>query len=92
MPYRRFEPERPYRLSVVPTGELVTTLTGAQLDDLLDLLVKDHAEDRDYWIDHAVIDWLESQESDPELVAKLRMFVDRRGPVEMAWAPETSEE
>ncbi|MFO7566974.1 MAG: hypothetical protein R6X02_30295 [Enhygromyxa sp.] len=89
MPYRRFEPDRPYRLHNVTTGELVCTLTGAQLGDLLNLLVREHQEDRDYWIDDAVLGWLESERADAGLIAALRAYIDRRGPAELAWAPES---
>ena len=88
MPYRRFEADRPYRLQNVATGELVCTLTGAQLDDLLDLLVREHEGDRDYWIDDAVLMWLESNHADPGLLATLRVYIDRRGPAELAWAED----
>ncbi|HLT40840.1 MAG TPA: hypothetical protein VK034_31400 [Enhygromyxa sp.] len=89
MPYRRFEPDRPYRLQDVETGELVCTLTGAQLDDLLDLLIREHESDRDYWIDDAVLAWLTSNHADPGLVELLRAHIDRRGPAELGWAPES---
>jgi hypothetical protein len=90
MPYRRFEPDRPYRLHNVTTGEFVCNLTGAQLDDLLDLLVREREDDRDYYFDRDVLEWLDSHRADPELVAMLRAYVDRRGPVELAWAAETT--
>jgi hypothetical protein len=90
VPYRRFEPDRPYRLQHVATGELVCTLTGAQLDDLLALLVREHADDRDYWIDEAVLLYLESKRADAGLVASLRAYIDRRGPAELGWAEESS--
>jgi hypothetical protein len=89
VPYRRFEPLRPYRLQA-GDGELVASLTGAQLDDLLDLLVRERDDDRDYWIDHTVLDWLEGQGADGELVARMRVHVDRRGPGELSWAPESA--
>lgn len=91
MPYRRFEPDRPYRLQDAATGELVCTLTGAQLDDLLDLLVREHQADRDYWIDDAVLGWLESNRADAGLIAMLRTHIDRRGPAELAWAKESAQ-
>lgn len=88
MPYRRFEAHRPYRLQAVATGELVCTLTGAQLDGLLDLLVREGEGDRDYWIDEAVLDWLTEQRADAELLGHLRVYVDTHGPAELAWAEE----
>ena len=92
MPYRRFEPDRPYRLHNVATGELVCTLTGVQLDDLLDLLVRESEDDRDYWIDDAVLVWLDSNHADPDLIAMLRAYIDRRGPAELAWAAESTDQ
>lgn len=88
MPYRRFEPDRPYRLQATANAELVCTLSGAQLDDLLDLLVRESEDDRDYWFDESVLDWLTEQGADGELIATLRVFIDRRGPAELAWAEE----
>ena len=78
-------PEQFYLLQVTRTYEHVCTLTGAQLEDLLVLLVRERDDDRDYYIDQAVIEWLAQQGADAELVAELRAFVDRSGPCELAW-------
>ena len=85
VPTPRLEPERVYPLRVTGTDELVCTLRGAQLDDLLDRLVREHEHDRDYYINRAVLDWLAEDGADPELVTKLRAFVERCGAGELSW-------
>jgi hypothetical protein len=54
------------------TDKLVTPLTKAQLANLLDLLVKEHGRDRDYYIDDDVLAYLEEKGCDKQLVAALR--------------------
>lgn len=61
------------------TGKLITRLTDEQLADLINLLEEENANDRDYYIDDAVIAFLEEKGADSDLVASLRRALGARG-------------
>jgi hypothetical protein len=61
------------------TGKLVTRLTDEQLEQLVNLLEEEHANDRDYYIDESVISYLEQKGGDADLVASLRRALGARG-------------
>jgi hypothetical protein len=88
VPPIQHEPVRSYLLRVTGTDELVATLTDAQFDELVGRLVREHADDRDYYIDPVVIEWMAADGADPEVVATLRAFVERHGPGELTWTEQ----
>jgi hypothetical protein len=46
------------RLYQSESGDLIGTITAAQLQYLVDQLEEESLEDRDYYIDRATLDWL----------------------------------
>ena len=84
--------EPTYLLCVAGTDEQVCVLTGAQLDELHELLVREHAGDRDYYIDDAAVEWLALHDADPEIVAALRDYVAQSGPRELTWVEQRVDE
>lgn len=69
----------PKALYIKSTNKLVTRLTDEQHNDLVSLLVEEHANDRDYYIDETVVGFLEEKGADQELVAALRKALGARG-------------
>jgi len=69
----------PKALYTKSTGKLVMRLTDEQLDDLVNLLEEEHANDHDYYIDESVIAFLEEKGADRDLVAGLRRALGARG-------------
>lgn len=68
------------------TGALIGPITAEQLRDLIDLLVEEHGDDRDYYIDVDTLDYLEQHEADPELLRLLRPHVPEEGEgIDIEW-------
>lgn len=61
------------------TDRLVARLTEAQHAQLVELLEEESAGDRDYYLDGAVIAYLEQKGCDGALVAALRRALGARG-------------
>ncbi len=85
MSYRRFVPQQPYALRLKGRTSAFARIAGAQLDDLLDLLVEDAAGDRDYFIDTATLNYLERQGADTELLKVLIRQVGTSSGIEIEW-------
>lgn len=68
------------------TGELLGPITAEQLQDLIDLLVEESADDRDYYLDADTLEYMVDNDADPELVALLRRHVPAEGEgIEIEW-------
>lgn len=68
------------------TGAPIGSITAEQLQELIDLLVEENADDRDYYIDSATLDYMEENDADPALVRLLRAHVPAEGEgVDIAW-------
>jgi len=79
------------RLYNKQTGALIGPLTDEQLRDLIDLLVEENADDRDYYIDRDTLDYLEENQADPELLRMLRAHVPEEGEgIDIEWRDEPS--
>jgi hypothetical protein len=92
MTYRRFIPDKPYRLHVKGVRFAFARMTGAQLADLLDLLVKERDSDRDYFINAATLRYLDEQGADEELLGLLAQQVGTSDGVEIEWTEDAAEE
>lgn len=66
----------PYTLHNKDTGALIGPLSDVQRQDLIDLLVEESSDDRDYWIDAATLEHLEGQDADTDLLATLRRLLE----------------
>jgi hypothetical protein len=51
------------------TGALIGRISAEQLEDLIDFLVEESADDRDYYIDQTTLDFLSEQGADEALIA-----------------------
>lgn len=68
------------------TGALIGPITAEQLRDLVDLLVEESADDRDYYVDRDTLDYLEENQVDPELLQLLRAHVPADGEgIDIEW-------
>jgi processive 1,2-diacylglycerol beta-glucosyltransferase len=68
------------------SGALIGKITAEQLRDLIDLLVEESADDRDYYIDRNTLDYLADNNADPELLQLLRAHVPEDGEgIDIEW-------
>lgn len=65
-----------YTLYNKDTQEPIGPLTSAQRQDLIDYLVEEHADDRDYFIDRAAFEHLELRGADADLLSTLRRLLE----------------
>jgi processive 1,2-diacylglycerol beta-glucosyltransferase len=70
------------------TGKTIGTISEAQLDVLKNQLEEEDAEDQDYYIDAATLDWFEDEGIDPALTALLRKALGSREGMEIRWTEE----
>ena len=66
----------PYNLYNKDTRALIGPLSDEQGQDLIDLLVEEGADDRDYWIDEATPEHLENEGADADLLTTLRRLLE----------------
>ena len=74
-----------YRLVVKETGQPLADVSTEELQTLVHLLEEEDADDRDYYIDGAVLDYLADRGADARLLAVLRGALPSDGGVEVAW-------
>lgn len=70
------------------SGKPIGTITEAQLKTLMDQLEEEAADDQDYYIDAATLDWFEDEGIDPPLTALLRKALGSREGMEIRWTKE----
>ena len=71
-----------YQLFVKGTLTPIGEISDAQLQSLVDLLEEEDTEDRDYYVDQAVLDYLQERGADPALLELLRPYASG---VEVEW-------
>jgi hypothetical protein len=76
------------RLYESESGDLIGTITAAQLQYLVDQLEEEDSEDRDYYIDRATLDWFDEHGVDSELEALLREALGDRQGMDIRWTRE----
>jgi hypothetical protein len=74
-----------YQLYIKDSAKLIGTLTDEQLDELIELLEEEGAEDHDYYIDQDVLAFMEEEGADEELLAMLRPHVSEDDGIEVEW-------
>lgn len=67
------------------SGAIIGVITEAQLAFLRQDLEEESAEDQDYYINQATVDWFESQNADAVLVAMLRRALGDREDMDIRW-------
>ena len=68
------------------TGELIGTLTEEELKSLTDNLEEESAEDRDYYIGAATVDYLQDNGAGANLLALLRQAMGSNPDVTIRWS------
>ena len=79
-----------YRLYLKASNKLLGEITEEQLQELIDLLEEESDEDRDYYIDKDILEFLEEEGADKKLLELIRPHVgpgDEDG-VEIEWREE----
>lgn len=69
------------------SGTLIGEITGEQLDFLNECLVEESDEDREYYLDGPVLEFLEEEGGDGALVAMLRKALGEREEMDLRWEP-----
>lgn len=67
------------------SGNLIGTISAAQLRYLIDQLEEEDSEDQDYYIDRATLDWFDEHGVDPALFRLLREALGDRDGMEIRW-------
>jgi hypothetical protein len=78
----------PYRLYIKDSGKLLGDLTAEQVKTLVDLLEEEDDDDRDYYIDRDMLEFLEDEGADAALLDLLRPHVGEDEGVEIEWREE----
>ena len=79
-----------YGLYIKDTDKKIGVLSEEQLEELIDLLEEEDSEDRDYYIDADVLEFMEQEGASGELLNMLRPHVTDEEGVEIEWREEPS--
>lgn len=74
-----------FQLYIKDSEKLIGTLSEEQLDELIELLEEEGAEDHDYYIDKDVLAFMEEEGAEEELLAMLRPHVSDDEGIEVEW-------
>lgn len=69
-------------------GVIIGVISEEQLAFLRQDLEEESMEDQDYYINQATVDWFESQNADPVLIAVLRRALGEREDMDIRWERE----
>ncbi len=67
------------------SGDLIGTITQAQLQYLVDQLEEEDSEDQNYYIDRGTLDWFDEYKVDPVLETLLREALGDRDGMDIRW-------
>jgi hypothetical protein len=73
------------RLLRLDTGDEIGTITDDHLSFLVDQLVEEHDDDKDYFIDKDTLELLSDNGADPELLALLEKGLAGDEEMTIAW-------
>lgn len=76
------------KLYDVQSGDLIGTISAAQLQFLIDQLEEEDSEDQDYYVDATTLDWFEEHGADPALMALLRSALGAREGMDVRWTED----
>jgi hypothetical protein len=79
------------RLYIKDTTTALGEITAEQLQELVDLLEEEEADDQDYYIDADTLAYLEEEGADPALLELIRPHVREDDGVEIEWKEEDGE-
>ncbi|HKA90082.1 MAG TPA: hypothetical protein VKE22_20620 [Haliangiales bacterium] len=78
----------PYGLYIKDSDTRIGLVTEEQLEELIDLLEEEGAEDQDYYIDADVLEFMEQEGADPKLLELLRPHVTDEEGIDVEWREE----
>ena len=67
------------------TGQYIGSLSEAQLQYLIDELVEEHSEDKDYWLNSTQIEIFKEKGADSSLITMLESALGDKDGVEVMW-------
>ncbi len=74
------------------TGALIGRISAEQLEDLIDFLVEESAEDRDFYIDQNTLEFLAEQGADEDLIALIAPHVPAgEEGIEIEWRDDVAD-
>lgn len=76
------------RLIDVESGNLIGTISAAQLQFLIDQLEEEDSEDQDYYVDATTLDWFEEHGAEPALMTLLRGALGTREGMDIRWTKD----
>ncbi len=68
------------------TGAHIGSISPEQLQFMMDQLVEESDEDKNYWLNRATLDMFVSNGADPALVELLRTAMGERDEMEVEWS------
>ena len=78
----------PITLYIKDADKPIGTLTEEQLQTLIDLLEEEDDEDRDYYIDRDILEYMAEEGADAALLDLLRPHVNGDDGIEIEWREE----
>ena len=72
-------------IRLVDTKEVIGTLTDDELEEIIEALEEESAEDQDYYIDPETIDFMETIEVSPKIIEMLRTAIAGKEAIEIEW-------
>src|SRR5262249_10291894 len=78
----------PYSLYIKDSDTRIGLVAEEQLEELIDLLEEEGAEDQDYYIDADVLEFMEQEGADPKLLELLRPHVTDEEGIDVEWREE----
>ncbi len=76
------------KLIDVESGNLIGTISAAQLQFLIDQLEEEDSEDQDYYVDATTLDWFEEHGAEPALMTLLRGALGTREGMDIRWTED----
>ncbi len=76
------------KLIDVESGNLIGTISAAQLQFLIDQLEEEDSEDQDYYVDATTLDWFEEHGAEPALMTLLRKALGTREGMDIRWTED----
>lgn len=77
-----------FQLYIKDSEKLIGTLSEEQLDELIELLEEEGAEDHDYYIDKDVLAFMEEEGASEDLLALITPHIGEEEGIEVEWREE----
>lgn len=67
------------------TGQMIGSISEADLQYLIDHLEEEHGEDKDYWLNRAELEVLAEKGADPAMIEMIEAALGENDDVEIIW-------